>query len=74
MLHIRCNIGTRDLPGMYALSPQACGPRALNIHIRQITCTYVTTITYCILLFNILYACFTVLNLLKAAHIIKPLM
>ena len=40
MLHISCDIGTRDLPDMYALSP-----RALGIHIRQITCAYVTTIT-----------------------------
>ena len=28
-----------------ALSPQACGPRALGIHIRQIARAYVTTIT-----------------------------
>ena len=40
MLHISCNIGMNDLPDMYALSPQA-----LDIHIRQITHTYVTTIT-----------------------------
>ena len=33
MLHISCNIGTLDLPDMYALSPWACGPRALGIHI-----------------------------------------
>ena len=53
MLHISCNIGTRDLPDMYALSPWALGihdmyalsPRALGIHIRQITSAYVTTIT-----------------------------
>ena len=37
MLHISCNIGTHDLPDMYALSPRACGPWALGIHIRQIT-------------------------------------
>ena len=49
MLHSSCNIGTHDLPDMYALSPRACGPRALGIHIRQITHAYVTTITYCIL-------------------------
>ena len=36
MIHITCNMGARDLPDMYALSPQACGPRALGIHIRQI--------------------------------------
>ena len=32
-------MGTRDLPDMYALSP-----RALGIHIRQITRAHVTTI------------------------------
>ena len=41
MLHISCNIGTRYLPDMHALSP-----RALGIHIRKITRAYVTTITY----------------------------
>ena len=45
MLHISCNIGTRDLPDMYALNPRACDPWALGIHIRQITSAYVTTIT-----------------------------
>ena len=43
MLHISCNIGTNDLPDMYALSP-----RALGMHIRQIIRAYVTTITYII--------------------------
>ena len=28
VLHISCNMGTRELPDMYALSPRACGPRA----------------------------------------------
>ena len=41
-------MGTRDLPDMYALSPRACGPRALGIHIRQILRAHVITIT-CIL-------------------------
>ena len=31
---------------MYALSPRACGPRALGIHIRQIPPAHVTTYTY----------------------------
>ena len=48
MLHISCNMGTCDLPDMYALSPRICGPRALGIHIRQITRAYVTTIPYII--------------------------
>ena len=46
MLHITCNMCTRDLPDMYALSPRACGPRASGIHIRQIPRAHVTTITY----------------------------
>ena len=50
MLHISCNIGTRDLPDMYALSPQTCNPQALGIHIRQITHAYVTIITYLIVI------------------------
>ena len=41
MLHISCNMSTRDLPDMYASSPQALG-----IHIRQITRAHVTTIKY----------------------------
>ena len=45
VLHITCNMCTRDLPDMYALSPRACGPRALGIHIRQIPRAHVTTIT-----------------------------
>ena len=39
-----CNIGTSDLPDMYAQSPRAAGPRAEGIHIRQIMSAYVTTI------------------------------
>ena len=41
-----CNVGKRTLPDMYALSPQACGHRALGIYIRQITCVHVTNDTY----------------------------
>jgi len=41
VLHISCNMCTHDLLDMYALSP-----RALGIHIRQIPCAHVTTITY----------------------------
>ena len=32
-----------DLPDMYAQSPRATGPRAEDIHIRQITSAYITT-------------------------------
>ena len=35
MLHISCNMGTCDLPEVYAQSPQAVG-----MHIRQITHAY----------------------------------
>ena len=41
VLHISCNKYTRNLPDMYALSPQASG-----IHIRQIPRAHVTTYTY----------------------------
>ena len=44
MLHISCNVGTRDLPDMYSLSPWDCGPWALGIHIRQITSAHVTVV------------------------------
>ena len=29
---------------MYTLSPRACGPLALGVHIRQNTCAHVTTV------------------------------
>ena len=45
VIHITCNMCSRDLPDMYALSPRACSPRALGIHIRQIPRAHVTTIT-----------------------------
>ena len=45
VLHISCNMGIRDLPDMYALSPRACGPRAPGIYIRQIPRAHVTTYT-----------------------------
>ena len=62
VIHITCNMGTRDLSDMYAQNrgPQymllvmcsrdlpdmyALSPRALGIHIRQIPCAHVTTIT-----------------------------
>ena len=41
-----CNMGTRDLPDMYARSPRAAGPRAEGIHIRQITRAHVTSNMY----------------------------
>ena len=51
VIHLTCNMGARDLPDMYALSPRACGPRALGIHIRQIPHAHVTTITRRLLFF-----------------------
>jgi len=47
VLHNICNMGTSDLPDMYARSPQAFG-----IHIRQITRAHVTTIKYTTILKN----------------------
>ena len=41
VIHITCNMGSRDLPDMYAVSPRASG-----IHIRQIPSAHVTTYTY----------------------------
>ena len=46
VMHIICNMGARDLPDIYALSPRAWGTRAVGIHIRQIPRAHVTTITY----------------------------
>ena len=42
VVHNSCNMGTHGLPDIYALSPQACGPRALGVYIRQITRAHVT--------------------------------
>ena len=41
-----CNMGTRDLPDIYARSPRAAGLRAEGIHIRQITRAHVTSNMY----------------------------
>ena len=38
-----CNIGTSDLPDMYAQSSRAAGLRAEGIHIREIMSAYITT-------------------------------
>ena len=35
-------MGTRGLPEIYILSPRACGPRALDVYIRQTTHAHVT--------------------------------
>ena len=48
MVHISYTISTRGLPDMYTLSPQACGPWASGVHIRQTTCVHSITITYII--------------------------
>ena len=57
MIHSTCNMGARDSPDMYALSPRACGPRASGIHIRQIPRAHVTTITcmVSIMIITVLY-------------------
>ena len=54
----------RDLPDMYALSRQACGPWALGIHIRQIPHGHVTTITY----FRVYFTC-TYVHMRTYVHI-----
>jgi len=41
-----CNMGMRDLLDMYTQSLRATGPRAEDIHIRQITNAYVTSNMY----------------------------
>ena len=46
MVHISYTMSTRGLPDMYTLSPQACGPQALGVHIRQTTRVHGITITY----------------------------
>ena len=43
VLHNSCNMGTRDLPEMYACRPRLC-PQTLGIHFRRITHAHVTTI------------------------------
>ena len=57
MAHISYTMSTLGLPDMYTLSPLACGPQALGVHIRQttrvhgisITCTvYAEIFTVCI--------------------------
>ena len=37
VLHSSYTMGTRGLPNIYTLSPQACGPRASGVYIRQTT-------------------------------------
>jgi len=49
VLHNICNIGTHDLPDTYARSP-----RALSIHIRQISRAHVTNIKC---MYTLMYAC-----------------
>ena len=51
MVRGACSMGARDLPDMYALGPLACGPRASGMHVRQIPCAHVTTITYIIYIY-----------------------
>ena len=48
MVHISYTMSTRGLPDMYTLSPWACDPRGLGLHIRQTTRVHGITITYVI--------------------------
>ena len=45
MAHNSYTMCIRGLPDMYTLSPRACGPRALGVHIRQTTHAHGITIT-----------------------------
>ena len=45
-IYISYAMGTRDLPDIYTLSPQACGPRVSGVYIRQTTRANGITITY----------------------------
>ena len=58
----------RDLPDMYALSPQALGLRPSNIgHTYQANPTYVTTITYVHILIQLLS--FEYFKIISVAHL-----
>ena len=46
MAHNSYTMCIHGLPDMYTLSPQACGPRALGVHIKQTTHAHGITITY----------------------------
>ena len=46
VVHNSCNMGTCGLPDIYTLSPQACGPCAFGVYIRQTTHAHVTIIKY----------------------------
>ena len=48
MAHNSYTMCIHGLPDMYTLSPRACGPRALGVHIRQTTHAHGITITYII--------------------------
>ena len=46
MVHNSYTMCIRGLPDMYTLSPRACSPRALGVHIRQTTHAHGITITW----------------------------
>ena len=64
--HNSYNMCTHGLPDMYTLSPWACGPWALGVHIKQTTHAHVTTIT-CSYVDNHLATCVMVRNILIIA-------
>ena len=78
MAHISYTMSTRGLPDMYTLSP----PRALGVHVRQITRVHGITITYIYTYIYISYISYSTLVLYskdryeiiwlcKSAHSIK---
>ena len=60
VVHNSCNMGTRGLSDIYTLSPRACGPRALDVYIRQTTCAYVTNIIIIYIYYIKLKSCLSV--------------
>ena len=54
VIHITCNMGSQDLPDMYALSPQALG--------RQIPPAHVTSYTYTSYLIGLMLLAYNIVN------------
>ena len=53
VLHSSYTMGTRGSPNIYTLGPQACGPQASGVYIRQTTCAHGITIKCAITFLNI---------------------
>ena len=53
VIRITCNMGSQDLPDMYAFSLRACGPRAYQANP---SCPCYNSYTACIRSYVVLYA------------------